>query len=64
MLQNEVMFGPDDNIGLYMDNYGQAPSLLISVWDFRSQKTFFEPRTYHKKGVETCPVVLKRPRLI
>jgi hypothetical protein len=37
---------------------------LISVWDFRLQKPFFEPKTYHKKGIETCPVLPKSPRLI
>ena len=64
MPQNEVMFAPADNIGLYVDNYGQVPILLISVWNFKPQKPFFELKTHHKKGVETCPVALKRPRLI
>jgi hypothetical protein len=40
-MQNEVMFGSDDNIGFYVDIYGQAPILLISVWDFKLQKLFF-----------------------
>ena len=40
-MQNEVMFDPDDNIGFYVDNYGQAPILLISVWDFKLQKPLF-----------------------
>jgi hypothetical protein len=49
MPQNEVMFGLADNIGLYVDNYGQAPILLISVWNFKPQKPFFELKTHHKK---------------
>jgi hypothetical protein len=47
-----VLSDPYDDIGFYTDNHGQAPMLLISVWDFNLLKPFVEPKTYHKKGVE------------
>lgn len=35
-----------------MNNYGQAPILLISVWDFRLQKPFLNQKHTTKKELK------------